>query len=147
MLVRESISFQRGIDPKENLGIGKIYSIKKWLDEMKVKNYIINDDMTIDGNYNINLSNKNLKMFPEYIQFNKIEGFFICSSNELTSLRGCPKIVKGDFYCYYNRLTSLDGCPKIVDDEFVCWGNAVEFTIKDVTDRCKVKNRINVGQY
>ena len=63
MLVRESISFTRGNDPKNVLGIGQRYLIEKWLDEMDIEKYIINDDMTINikrsGGY-ININNKNL---------------------------------------------------------------------------------------
>ena len=44
MIVRESISFTRGNDPKNVLGIGQRYLIEKWLDEMDIEKYIINDE-------------------------------------------------------------------------------------------------------
>ena len=43
------------------------------------KNYIINDDLTINVNDNVNLGEKNLKKLPEYIQFNIVKaeyGYF-----------------------------------------------------------------------
>ena len=121
MIVRESISFTRGNDPKNVLGIGQRYLIEKWLDEMDIEKYIINDDMTINikrsGGY-ININNKNLVYFPDYIQFNKIIGSFNCNDNKLISLRGCPRYVSESFFCSRNYLTSLEYAPIEVGSEF-----------------------------
>jgi hypothetical protein len=144
-LVKESISFQRGIDPKVSLGIGQVDLIKKWLDEMGVKNYIINNDMTIDANGAVDLDYKNLSSFPEYIRFNKVEGSFYCDNNNLTSLRGCPPVVKRGFYCSYNQLTSLEGCPSSVGRNFSCSNNETQFTKEEVEKYCKVGGIINAG--
>ena len=48
-------------------------------------NYTINKDFSIDVNENVNLSNRGLKKLP--LKFNKVNGYFDCSRNNLTSLR------------------------------------------------------------
>ena len=164
-LVKESLSFERGQSPKASMGVGKIAQIKAWLDEMEVANYTINDDFTIDVNKTVILQHRDLKEFPSFIKFGKIEEFFSCSHNRLTSLEGAPKSVKGDFYCYENQLTSLEGAPKSVrgcfdcsDNQltslegspesvggtFYCQNNITKFTKKDVREVCKIKRRIYV---
>jgi len=115
--------------------------IENWLNEMKIRNFIINDDLTINVNNKVDISNKNLTEIP--VQFNKINGYFDCSGNEnLTSLKGCPQIgityfrcrncnlenlkgapkeIKGVFNCRDNKkLKSLKGCPQIGIIDFIC---------------------------
>ena len=48
------------------------------------------------------------------------EGYFYCSYNKLTSLKGAPREVNGSFYCSDNELTSLEGAPREVDGHFYC---------------------------
>ena len=98
--------------------------IISWLDQMKVKNYTINDDLTVDVDGNVWLYDKKLIKIP--IQFNKVNGDFGCANNKLKSLKGCPIEVNGDFYCDYNNLTSLEGCPKIVNEDFYCHRNQLK---------------------
>jgi hypothetical protein len=141
-LVSKSLNFERKSDPLDSLGVGKKVLITKWLDEMGVKNYIINDDYTIDVEYSVHLYNKNLEKFPEYIQFNKVYIYFSVRNNHLISLKGCPKIVGGDFYCDNNNLTSLEGCPIEVGYSFHCQNNKEQFTEKYVRNLCKVKGNI-----
>jgi len=141
MIVRESISFYRGEDPKDALGIGKRFLIEKWLEEMGVLHKCtINADLTIDSKHDLYIHNKNLIDFPEYIQFNRIEGIFSCNDNKLTSLRGCPYFVSETFFCSRNNLKSLEYCPKKVLGEFYCTGNkGRNFTKSDILKYCKVK--------
>jgi hypothetical protein len=106
----------------KNLGIGMVARIEKWLNENYIKNYTINDDLTIDVKGDVDLHRYGERELPEYIQFGKIKGNFdIYSSSDLISLRGCPREVSGSFSCSecYN-LKSLDGCPQIVKDGFYC---------------------------
>jgi len=138
MIVRESISFQRGVDPKDALGIGKRYLIEQWLDKMGILNKcIINADLTINSNSNIKISHKDLVKFPEYIQFNKANAFFSVQNNNLISLRGCPIYVKMMFSCSNNNLTSLEGCPKSAG-AFYCHSNPRLFIKEDILKLCKV---------
>lgn len=75
---------------------------------------------------------------------NTINGDFNCSGLDLTTLEGCPKIIKKGFYCInnlltdlkhctekigeafhcsFNKLTSLEGCPNIINNTFNCSEN------------------------
>ena len=164
-LVRESLKFERSLLPYKKLNIGKITLIKKWLYEMEVKDYTINEDFSIDVANSINLENKGLSSFPSYIKFNKVEGYFYCSfnqlttlegapnevgggfyceNNQLTTLEGAPSIVEGNFSCYNNQLTSLEGAPSKVEGYFYCYNNIKKFTIEEVRKYCKVKGEITV---
>ena len=142
--------------------------IEMWLKEYSkmnyaFKNYTINDDFTIDVDGSVDLRDKKLKEFPDYIQFGVVNGRFDCSHNQLTSLRGCPRVVKHTFSCYRNRLTSLEGAPttvginfdcsdnrlvtlkgapKKVRGDFFCMYNSIQFTEDDVRKVCKVKHKI-----
>lgn len=120
------------------------YQVKSWLDKRRIKNYIINDDLTVDVNGNVQIDDKSITEIP--VQFGKVSGDFnisynnfttlkgcphsvgadfICSSNKLTSLKFSPKIVKIDFYCQQNKLTSLEGCPEYIGEDFYCHDNKI----------------------
>jgi len=140
MIVKESISFQRGVDPKDALGIGKRYLIEKWLDEMGILNRcIINKDLTIDSNSNIKISHKDLVKFPDYIQFKRVNAFFSVQNNNLISLRGCPIHVETMFSCSNNNLTSLEGCLQKAG-AFYCHSNPRLFIKEDILKLCKVSS-------
>jgi hypothetical protein len=136
------INFKKSDNSLVSLGVGKRVLITKWLDEMAVANYTINDDFTIDSEFSISLWYKNLTIFPEYIKFGKIAGYFNCSNNQLISLKGCPDVVDGNFYCSYNNLSSLKGCPNKVGGYFFCIDNNLQFTEEDVKKLCNVKKEI-----
>lgn len=56
------------VDPTEE--------IREWLDKYNIKNYTINDDLTIDVNGDVNLNNEEstkLAKLPEYIKFNVVK--------------------------------------------------------------------------
>ena len=55
--------------------------------------------------------------------YRSVSGDFNCSSNELTSLEGCPTSVGGSFHCSWNKLTSLKGCPVSIEGNFICYSN------------------------
>ena len=122
MIVRESLyEFERGGDPKNVLGIGKKYVIEEWLKNMGIleTEYTINYDLTIDvkSKYwrGVDLSNKGLTELPDYIQFNKVDGNFYISHNELTTLRGCPRIV--NFFGFdNNNLSNFEYLPEKYDN-------------------------------
>jgi len=137
--IDEALNFEKRKDPFGALGIGKRQLIKDWLDEMSVKNYKINDDLSIDLYQNPYLDHTFLNIFPDYIQFNNVFASFFCGENELVSLRGCPLYVKGNFSCSHNYLKTLEFCPKKVDGVFWCNDNASKFTKEYVRGLCKVK--------
>lgn len=90
--------------------------VVEWLEEMGIKNFYINDDLTVDVDYYVNLFNRGLTEIP--IQFGKVSGFFDCSNNYLISLKGCPMEVGNDFNCACNQLTSLEYTPSEINGDF-----------------------------
>ena len=98
-------------------------TIEKWLIEQDIKKYTIRDDFTIDVSGNVNLELKDIVELPEYIQFGTVNGYFTCSFNQLTTLRGVPRIVRDSFDCSFNDLDSLEGAPERVDGNFHCNNN------------------------
>ncbi|MCK9476329.1 MAG: hypothetical protein M0R46_10435 [Candidatus Muirbacterium halophilum] len=87
-------------------------------EKYNIKNYIINEDGSIDVDGKVDLYNKKLKVLP--LKFRKVSGDFHCGCNQLTSLEGAPKSVGGEFRCRNNKLTSLVGSPQRVGGDFNC---------------------------
>ena len=48
------------------------------------------------------------------------------SDQNLTSLEGCPKIIRGDFRCGNNSLQSLVGGPERVEGSYYCGRNLLQ---------------------
>ncbi|MCK9477660.1 MAG: hypothetical protein M0R46_17220 [Candidatus Muirbacterium halophilum] len=99
----------------ENINRSEIDAI---CEKYYIKNYIINDEGSIDVDGNVDLYDKKLKVLP--LKFRKVSGDFRCGHNKLTSLKGSPQSVGGDFDCSGNQLTTLDGCPQCVGENFDC---------------------------
>jgi hypothetical protein len=83
-----------------------------------IENYTVNDDGSIDVNGSVDLYGYQLTELP--LVFNKVTGYFSCSYNNLTTLKGSPKWVGGYFSCYNNYLTSLEFSPDYVGGYFSC---------------------------
>ena len=153
----------------KNVGAGLNSLIDKWLKEnTNCKHYTINPDGTIDVDSGIEITNKNITEFPDYVRFGKVNGDFNCSyckllkslegspkevggsfictcCKSLKSLEGAPKKVGGDFYCSgCNSLTSLEGSPKEVGGHFNCSHCNKQFTEEDVKKVSKVKRYIYI---
>ena len=120
-----------------------------------------------DGTWHIhgdlNLTYYNVKTLED-LNVSKVDGYFFCSHNQLTSLKGCPKEVGGfvgyknfltsleygpvkvatDFYCNDNKLSSLEGCPNEVGGRFICHSNSKEFSEDEVREACDVKGTIHI---
>jgi hypothetical protein len=116
-------NFIRGLDPKVSLGIGPVQLIKSWLESMDIENYFITRKFLIDVYDDVDLGYRQLVEFPEYINFRKITGSFICSHNDLRSLRGSPHIVRGSFHCCNNQLSSLEFGPYKVEGSYLAHSN------------------------
>jgi hypothetical protein len=138
------INFTRDRDFLSTIGIGKKALIEKWLDEMEVENYTINDDLSINVKGNVYLQRKDLFEFPMFIKFNRVQGYFACAYNNLTSLKGCPNIVDSWFSCAYNNLSSLDECSKSVGGDFYCHNNKIKFIKENIKKICNIKGGISV---
>jgi hypothetical protein len=65
-----------------------------------------------------------------------VKGDFCCSDNNLQSLQYCPQIVEGDFSCSYNNLQSLQYCPQIVKGDFHCSVNKLP-SLQNIDKCCK----------
>jgi len=102
----------------ENINSSEIDSI---CNEYNIKNYIINEDGSIDVDGNVNLYNKKLKVLP--LNFRKVSGDFYCNYNQLISLEGAPQSVGKDFSCCSNQLTTLEGAPQSIRGYFDCNSN------------------------
>ena len=101
--------------------------IHKICEKFDIKNYTINNDMTIDVNSHVELDDCvtffNVEISKLPVNFNKVSGDFDCSANELITLKGCPKIVEGFFKCTHNNLKSLKYSPEYIEGEFACENN------------------------
>lgn len=95
--------------------------IESWLKSMEIKNYTINDDLTVDVNEGVNISLRGLTHLP--VQFGIVKGHFYIDQNELTSCEGFPKFVDGSLLCYSNEITSLKHCTTEVNGIFDCSQN------------------------
>jgi len=87
----------------------KKLKIKHWLHQHRIKKDTILADLSVDVHQSVYLPNFNLIHIP--INFGSVKGDFSCYNSQLTSLKGCPKIVTGGFECGKNQLTSLEFCP------------------------------------
>ncbi len=100
---------------------GKSELDKYYPEEYGIERYNINDDGTLNVYQNIVLSFKGLKHIP--FQFNYIDGHLTMSDNELTSLKGSPRVITKNFVCSHNKLNSLENAPISVGGDFGCSGN------------------------
>jgi hypothetical protein len=122
-IVREHINekFTQDSDPIDDLGIGTRHLVEKWLKKYNIVHYQINDDLTINVNGEVNLSTSRLSgSLPKYIKFNIVDGKFNISNNKITSLKGCPKIVKSNFECMYTDIKNLKYSPIEVNGSYLC---------------------------
>jgi hypothetical protein len=87
----------------------------------EIKNYTINDDLSIDVNDDVYLYRQNLEYLP--LKFNYVDGNFNCSDNKLKTLEGCPRTVGSYFSCSVNQLKTLEGCPQTINGDFDCSEN------------------------
>lgn len=106
--------------------------IQAWLEKMAIKHYTIHDDLTVDVDYPILLSYKNLTTLP--IQFRMVTRDFLIDGNNLTSLKGVPFEVKGKLDCSRNQLTTLEYAPKKIGTSFICKNNKVK-SLKGLPDK------------
>lgn len=100
----------------------KINQIKTFLYHVGVlkEQFKINDDLSIDIIGSITMTMMSLSQIPH--KFNRCTGNFICSFNNLTTLKNSPDYVGGKFDCSYNRLFDLKGGPKFAST-YLCNNN------------------------
>ena len=71
------------------------FNIKKFFWCNSIKNYTINDDMSIDVDGDVTIYNNNQDTLP--LKFNNVSGDFILISTRLISLKGCPNYIGGEW--------------------------------------------------
>jgi hypothetical protein len=143
-LVREYINekFTEDSDPIHDMGIGKAGFIKRWLDKMKINNYVINDDFTIDVHGEVLLDGKLEGNLPDYIQFNIVDDCFAFNGCGVTSLKGSPYSIGRFFGCDHNNIESLEYMPKIIKTTCFLNNNGIKFTKKEIEAVCNVGRTI-----
>lgn len=108
----------------KNLGIGNVVLIKTWLEERRIKNYIINNDHTIDVNGSVKIFFYEEDELPYYIQFRIVSEEFFVEQSNIKSFRGFPTKCNTLYFfnCDMENLNGLDtdyqkiiisGCKKI----------------------------------
>ncbi|MCK9477048.1 MAG: hypothetical protein M0R46_14070 [Candidatus Muirbacterium halophilum] len=102
-------TFNESINRSDIDSICEIYNIK---------NYIINEDGSIDVDGDVDLYNKKLKALP--LKFRNVIGNFYCSYSQLISLEGSPQSVGKNFSCYKCQLITLEGAPHTIGGDFNC---------------------------
>jgi hypothetical protein len=123
-LVRETIGFTRGQDPKDAMNTGLQKSIENWLNSMGIYKYKLSGkEMLISVLDQVELSGKFKTRLPDFISFENIEGGFYCSHNKLVSLKGMPQHINAGFVCNDNLLPNLEYGPKVVDGFYVVDNN------------------------
>jgi len=141
-ILRSSLKFERNHPALSSMRIGRRVQIEQWLEEMEVENWTINEDWTIDIEGSVYLINLNLENFPSFIQFGRINGYFFCYRNKLTSLRGSPFYTKKAFYCNNNRLRSLEGISPHIGGDLNCSQNYSEFKENYIKSLSKIDGGI-----
>jgi hypothetical protein len=145
--LEESVNFERGIDPKASMGLGKLKKIQDWMENFNigVRNYKVNPDYSILTDMDIILTQrKELLHFgrlPEYIQFHTT-GSFDVDDCGLVSLEGFPFYVQGYFSCQQNEITSLRGFPQKIEKDCYVMGNEVAFIADEIEQICEVGGQI-----
>lgn len=104
--------------------------IIKACEDLKLTNYKVNDDLTVDVDDHVLIENRRFSKLP--IMFGTIGGDFIIKScNNLTTLKGCPKIVYCDFEITSNyMLNEMDYVPYLVSGSFTISHSSKLTTIK-----------------
>jgi hypothetical protein len=95
---------------------------RKFLDEYTRGTWSVNSEGLVDVEGGFYCYGERIEDFLG-IRFGKVSGHFYCSSNQLRTLEGSPKVVVGNFNCRGNQLRTLDGAPSEVGGDFYCGQN------------------------
>jgi hypothetical protein len=98
--------------------------IENWLIKMNITNYVIHDNLVVDVNNDVFLTDQKLTEIP--IQFGVVKGSFECFHNKLTSLKGVPFEIEKDFDAHQNKLTNLSFFPKKIGQSIVLYQNKLK---------------------
>ncbi len=107
------------------------YALSNLLRDLRIIDYHLNEDGSIDVNNSVTLFHRNFNEIP--FKLNRVNGYFTCDYNKLTSLKNCPRYVEGEFACKENKLTSLEFGPEYVGTNYYCNNNQL-ITLKGCID-------------
>ena len=118
--------------------------IEAWCEEMKIRNYTINDKGEIDVDNCVSFTYKTFKEIP--YKFGTVTGYFsLRECKNLISLKNCPNYITGNNMFDIDgcpKLNSLEGCPKEVGGTFFCRKCKRKFTIEEIESLCKVGKEV-----
>jgi hypothetical protein len=100
------------------------YRISRILKYHGIKNYTINDDLSVDVDGDVVFWRGNLKKLP--VQFGIVTGKFSASNFGLETLKGFPKHVGTYLFINRNKLTSLEHIPAYVGMSISCKNNNIK---------------------
>jgi len=131
-LVRETINFTRGSDPKDTLDLGIEWKIDNWLKEHDLHSqyeilWHVDGRIEIDYYGVIQFDHKTWpeKILPDYIRFRKAFGVDLQAPLKLKNenLEGFPREVFGKSTGYFlapaNKLTSFIRVPQIIEGSLI----------------------------
>lgn len=124
------LNFKKTGESLKDMDLGMQARISQWLDMMEVKDYRINEDLSIDVDHDVDLTERELEELPEFIRFNKIWGGFYAGGNPWQSIRGFPKEVLGDL--------QINSISNFIEDELI----NPNINIKSVKKLIKVHGKI-----
>ncbi|NBP57852.1 hypothetical protein EBU71_15200 [bacterium] len=113
--LKEFSLFENSKFPKDKQTIAEI------CEEYNIKNYTISKDGTVNVDGHVRIEQESITELP--LKFGKVSGFFNCSDNKLTTLKGAPREIGLGFDCRHNYLDSLIGGPKHVGGGYHCGHN------------------------
>ena len=104
-IVRESIEFERGLEPKQALSLGKRALIKKWFDDLGYgpEKYTINSDLSIEVEGSLDLLGTNITSLPDNLS---VEGYLDLNRTKITSLPDKLSVGR-NLYIKGTKITSL----------------------------------------
>ncbi len=81
----------------------------EFLDKVVVGIWTLNSGGEVDVDDSVYMDSMNLTEIP--VKFGEVNRNFVCSDNNLTTLKNSPNYVGRNFYIFRNKLTSLEFLP------------------------------------
>ena len=91
----------------------------------------------------VDLDDLFLKELPYFLStVDKVDGYFSITSNRLTSLKNCPRIIGQSFYCSNNNIKNLVGGPKEVGENYNLHNNLELVSLEGIPE--VIGNDLNI---
>lgn len=99
-------------------------AIQDWLSEVGITDYTIDEQLVVNVNKSILVTDKKIPYLP--VQFGEIKGNFFFQNVGLKSLKGFPHTVKGAVSVVNNKLKSFKYSPDTITGDYAVNGNKFE---------------------